>query len=120
MVILSIVLIVVFVLVALLLSFLVLIQDEQGDSIGGLFGGGSSASPFGASSNSVLVRITAVAGTVFMALSLCVAFFVKTPAADNVEKAARMKQGQSVDGSDWFAPKSQESTQGDELVIPGE
>ena len=119
MAILAVIFIILFVIVAFIMSFFVLIQDEQGDSIGGLFGGGSSASPFGASSNSMMVRITAVLGTLFMVLSLAVAFFVKTPAADNVEKAAKLKQGKTLEG-DWFTPGEDQSIQGNDLVIPEE
>ncbi|EEC20875.1 putative protein-export membrane protein SecG [Borreliella afzelii ACA-1] len=48
---------VIFVIVSIFIILLVLIQDEQGDGIGGVFGGGSS-SIFGAKSSSVAVKIT--------------------------------------------------------------
>ncbi len=46
---------VIFVIVSIFIILLVLIQDEQGDGIGGVFGGGSS-SIFGAKSSSVAVK----------------------------------------------------------------
>jgi preprotein translocase subunit SecG len=119
MAILAVIFIVLFVIISFIMSFFVLVQDEQGDSIGGLFGGGSSASPFGASSNSMMVRITAILGASFMILSLAVALVVKTPATDNVENAAIKKQAQD-NTTDWFAPKEDVDTQGSDLLIPEE
>ncbi len=48
---------IIFVIASIFIILLVLIQDEQGDGIGGVFGGGSS-SIFGAKSSSVAVKIT--------------------------------------------------------------
>ena len=52
---LGIILLIIFVICALLLIFMVLIQDDQGEGIGGLFGGGSSTA-FGSSAGNVLTR----------------------------------------------------------------
>ncbi|MDA3850771.1 MAG: preprotein translocase subunit SecG [Spirochaetaceae bacterium] len=108
------ILIVLFVIVSLLLVILVLIQDEQGDSIGGIFGG-SSTSTFGASSSSVLGKITRVFGASFIVLSLLVAFFLKSPSNDGVMGAARQLEQQD----DWWKQDTQLPEEvGSELVIP--
>ena len=117
---LAIVLIILFVIVAVLMSFFVLIQDEQGEGLGGLMGGGSS-SAFGAASNTVLTRITAVSGALFILFSIGVAFFVKTPDKDQVEQEAKRLQaeGQTID---WFAVNNETmgNTIDSDLIIPEE
>ena len=54
-----------FILAALILTLIVLIQDDQGEGIGGLFGGGSST-PFGSRSGNVLTRFTGILAAVFL------------------------------------------------------
>ncbi|ETZ18096.1 Protein translocase subunit secG [Borrelia duttonii CR2A] len=56
-----------FVITSFMIILLVLFQDEQGDGIGGVFGGGSS-SIFGARSSSVAIKITAFFITLFLFL----------------------------------------------------
>ncbi|AYE35950.1 preprotein translocase subunit SecG [Borrelia turcica IST7] len=46
-----------FIVTSFMIILLVLFQDEQGDGIGGVFGGGSS-SIFGAKSSNVAIKIT--------------------------------------------------------------
>lgn len=109
------ILIVLFIIVSVLLAILVLIQDEQGDSIGGIFGG-SSTSAFGASSSSVLGKVTRFFGASFLILSLAVAFFLKTPEQDGVMGAAlELEQNEDWWSQDTVLP---ESEAGSELVIP--
>jgi len=108
------VLIVLFVVVSILLAALVLIQDEQGDSMGGIFGG-SSTSAFGATSSSVLGRITRIFGGSFIILSLLVAFFLKTPNDDGV-----LSESQKLEeNTEWWTDEAvlPESDMGSELII---
>ncbi len=58
---------VIFVIVSIFIILLILIQDEQGDGIGGVFGGGSS-SIFGAKSSSVAVKVTGFFIAFFLSL----------------------------------------------------
>jgi len=95
------VLIVLFVIVAVILAALVLMQDEQGDSIGGIFGG-SSTSAFGASSSTVLGKITRFFGASFMILSVLVAFFLKTPSSDSVLSEAQRLEKQT----EWWTEET--------------
>ena len=70
------VLIVVHVIVALAIIGLVLLQHGKGADMGSGFGGGASASLFGATgSANFLSRMTAVLATIFFVLSLGLAYF---------------------------------------------
>jgi preprotein translocase subunit SecG len=70
------VLIVVHVVIALAIIGLVLLQHGKGADMGSGFGGGASASLFGATgSANFLSRTTAVLATIFFLLSLALAYF---------------------------------------------
>ena len=58
-----------FIVTSFMIILLVLFQDEQGDGIGGVFGGGSS-SIFGAKSSNVAIRITGFFIALFLYLLL--------------------------------------------------
>ena len=114
---LGVILFVLYVIDAVLLALLVLIQDEQGDSMGGIFGGGSNTA-FGATSSNVLVKLTRILGAFFLILSLSVAFFLRSSNEDHVIGESRIiseKDAGSWWESDAVAP---ESDKGAELVIP--
>lgn len=72
---------VIFVIVSIFIVLLILIQDEQGDGIGGVFGGGSS-SIFGAKSSSVAVKITGFF-IAFFFIFVVLLSFMNTKRADN-------------------------------------
>jgi len=69
MAILSIVLLVFFIIIAILLVLMVLIQNEEGDGLGGIFAGGSG-SAFGSRSGNVLTRTTTVLGSLFLIINV--------------------------------------------------
>ena len=60
---------VVFVIIAVLLIGLVLLQNEGGNGVGGIFGG-SSSSVFGSRSGNVLSKATYILGILFFVLAL--------------------------------------------------
>ncbi|MFP4430422.1 MAG: preprotein translocase subunit SecG [Spirochaetota bacterium] len=97
---LGILLLIVFVLAALLLIGLVLIQDEGGEGLGGIFGGGSAA-PVGGRSGNILTRITSILGAVFLISSFGLAWINRTPESGNVEAAARRLQADG-DAVEWW------------------
>ncbi|MDR2617526.1 MAG: preprotein translocase subunit SecG [Treponema sp.] len=97
--ILGIVLLVFFVIVSVLLILLVLAQNEEGDSLGGIFAGGSG-SAFGSRSGNVLTRATTVLGALFLIISLGLALVNRSPAASGVESAGRQLVPES--GVDWW------------------
>jgi len=106
MVIISVILLVVFVISALLLMVLVLIQDEQGEGLGGLFGGGSST-PFGSRSGNVLTKLTSVLGAVFIITSLGLAWSNRTPESGDVIGAARRQDSTAEKSVDWWKVEKQ-------------
>jgi len=96
--ILSTILLVFFVLVAVLLIGMVLIQDEQGDGLAGMFGGGSQ-STFGSRAGNVLTRTTTILGGLFIVVALFLAVMYKTPDTGDVAAAAR-KAGSTT--AEWW------------------
>ena len=97
--ILAILLLAVFVLTAVLLILLVLVQNEEGDSLGGIFAGGS-ASAFGSRSGNVLTKATSILGALFLILSLSMALMNRSPGISGVEAAGREQSaGQE---HDWY------------------
>ncbi|MDR1566731.1 MAG: preprotein translocase subunit SecG [Treponema sp.] len=104
--ILGIVLLVFFVIVSVLLILLVLAQNEEGDSLGGIFAGGSG-SAFGSRSGNVLTRATTVLGALFLIISLGLALVNRSPAGSGVESAGRQLVPES--GADWWQDAPAES-----------
>jgi preprotein translocase subunit SecG len=94
---------VVFVIVAVLLILMVLIQGEDGDSLGGFFSGGS-ASAFGSRSGNILTKTTYVLGALFMISSFGLALINRTPADTGVEAAAIQQAAASETGQWWVEP----------------
>jgi len=97
--ILSTLLLVVFVITAALLILMVMIQDDQGEGLGGIFGGGSTT-PFGTNSGNVLTRITSILGAVFLLASFGLAWVNKTTDAGDVAGAARREA--AAEAQDWW------------------
>ncbi len=96
----SIALLVVFVLVCILIVALVLIQNEEGDTLGGIFAGGSN-SAFGSRSASVLTKATYVVVTLFFVTAFFLAFVNKSPSDKGIENAARVESAGS--NSEWWS-----------------
>lgn len=99
------VLLVFFVLVAILLVGMVLIQDEQGDGLAGMFGGGST-STFGSRAGNVLTKTTSILGGLFIVVALCLAIAYRTKDTGDVAAAARQEGGSST----WWEAKPAETT----------
>lgn len=98
--ILSVVLMVFFVIIAVLLVLLVLIQNDEGGGIGGMFGGGADTA-FGSRSGNFLTRATTVLGSLFLIVSLSLAFLSRTPAGSGVEQEARRFSNDEA-GAAWL------------------
>jgi len=96
---LSVMLLVLFVIVSLLLIFLVAVQDEQSEGLGGIFGGGSNTA-FGSHASSVVTKATATLAVVFMILALVVAFVNKSPSQDKLLDSVKTEQVQQT--TDWW------------------
>jgi preprotein translocase subunit SecG len=115
----EIIFIVVFVICALLLMGLVLIQDEQGEGLGGIFGGGSST-PFGSRSGNVLTKLTSILGAIFLLTSLGISW-IKTSdgAGDVVGAAALQRQENSAETTDWWKTGDTADEGTDASLTPG-
>jgi len=96
---LTIVLLVFFVIDAALLVLLVLLQSEEGDSLGGIFAGGSNTA-FGSRSGNFLTRATTVLGALFLVISLGLALLSRTPAGSGIEEEVRKLNTQDL-GTSW-------------------
>jgi len=115
--ILSVLLLVVFIITAVLLVLLVLVQNTDGDSLGGIFAGGSSTA-FGSRTGNILTRATTVLGALFLILSLGMALLNRGSGITGVEAAGREQSaGQE---NEWFMnePSNNEAPNG--AVNPGE
>ena len=97
---LSVILLVIFVIVAVLLILLVLIQNDEGGGFGGMFGGGANTA-FGSRSGNVLTRATTVLGSLFLIISLSLAFLSRSAAGSGVEEEARRISAQET-GQNWL------------------
>jgi preprotein translocase subunit SecG len=114
---LSVLLLVFFVIAAILLILLVLVQNEEGDNLGGIFAGGSG-SAFGSRSGNVLTRATTILGALFLVISFSLALINRTPGGTGVERAARQLSTEAA--GDWW--QEQEETESDGAAadeIPG-
>jgi len=96
---LSVVLLVFFVIDAVLLVLLVLIQNEEGDSLGGIFAGGSNTA-FGSRSGNFLTRATTVLGALFLVISLGLALLSRTPSGTGIEEEVK-KLNTQESGTSW-------------------
>ena len=97
----AIVLLVIFVISALVLMLVILVQDDQGEGLGGIFGAGSS-SAFGPRSGNVLTRFTSVVAAVFLATAFMLAFVNRTPRGGDLLERARAQQLQSSGQTEWW------------------
>jgi len=96
---LTVVLLVFFVINAVLLVLLVLLQTEEGDGLGGIFAGGSNTA-FGSRSGNFLTRATTVLGALFLVISLGLALLSRTPAGTGIEEEVKKIITQE-EGTNW-------------------
>ena len=104
---LSIVLLVIFALAALLMILVIMLQDDQGEGIGGLFGGGSS-SAFGPRSGNILTRFTTILGAIFVVGAFALAWLNRTPESTDIIEKARLEQMQEAEASNWWVERIEE------------
>ncbi|MBN1617202.1 MAG: preprotein translocase subunit SecG [Spirochaetales bacterium] len=103
----GIVLLVVFVIICFLIIALVLMQNEEGDGLGGLFAGGSN-SAFGSRSGNVLTRTTYVVVTLFFLTAFFLAFLNRSTGDKGIEEAARIEQGETA--TEWWSEDATPAT----------
>ena len=108
----SILILILFVVSAVILILVVLIQGDQGEGIGGMFGGGSSTA-FGPRSGNVLTRFTSIVGAIFIFGAFGLAWLNRTPETADVIRKARIERLKEAEEDDWWVEKL------DEPEIPG-
>ena len=106
---LGIILLVIFCIIAVLLIFLVAIQDENSVGLGGIFGGNSD-SAFGSQTASFITKATTTLAIIFMVLSLVVAFLNKSSAEDLTKMVSAQTQTESSSGTTWLDDSSSAET----------
>jgi len=103
-----------FAIIAILLTLVVLIQDDQGEGIGGLFGGGSST-PFGSRSGNVLTRFTGIVAALFFVVCLVLGLMNRSPMLGEVEV-----DKPSAEKNMFFAPLEARTPADATAPAPGE
>ncbi len=104
---LSIALLVLFVIICAVIIFLVLLQNEEGDSLGGLFAGGSN-SAFGSKSGNVLSRATYIAVALFFVTTFLLAFLNKGVSDKGLSEEAGQKQAET--STEWWKNNGADGT----------
>jgi len=99
--ILGVILLVRMVISAVLLVLVVLVQDDQGEGIGGIFGGGSNTA-FGSRSGNVLTRFTAALAAIFLVCCFGMAWINRTPTAGDVVSKARQAALNGTAQQSWW------------------
>ncbi|MCX7949032.1 MAG: preprotein translocase subunit SecG [Treponemataceae bacterium] len=95
----TVLLLVMFVIVSVLLILIVLVQGEEGDTLGGLFAGGSG-SAFGSRSGNILTKTTSILGALFLILAFSLALVNRSGGDRGLEAAP--KRIEKADTSEWW------------------
>lgn len=98
-------LLVLFIIICIVIIFLVLLQNEEGDSLGGLFAGGSN-SAFGSKSGSVLSKATYIATGLFFAAVFCLALLNKGKSDKGLLDEVKSKQTET--STEWWKSETSE------------
>jgi len=114
--ILSVFILVIFIISCILLILMVVIQDSDSDSLGGIFAGGSG-SAFGSRSSSVVTRFTTVLGVLFFVCAFSLALINKS-SLGNVESAAL--QGDANSSKDWVEELGSETAPASPQAAPAQ
>jgi preprotein translocase subunit SecG len=104
---LSIILLVIFAIAALIMILVIMLQDDQGEGIGGLFGGGSTT-PFGSRSGNILTRFTSILGAIFVVGAFALAWLNRSPETTDIVEKARLEQIQEAEQSNWWVERIEE------------
>ncbi len=107
----GIILLVLFIIVCIVMIFLVIIQDENSEGLGGIFGG-TSDTTFGASSGNVLTKITYITGILFFVLALGLAYINRTP--EDTGLLNTVQQNTTQESVEWWNQPADTTTDGEQ------
>ena len=111
------ILLVAFVILCILLVLLVLVQNEDSNGMGGVFGGNSAA--FGSHSASVLTKTTGVLVALFFVLTFALALLNKAPEKSSgvIDAAAELNATTESTGSSnaWFMEDAEAESAAEEV-----
>ena len=93
-------LLVAFVIICLLVIGVVLLQNEEGGGLGGLFGG-SGSQAFGSRSGTVLTKTTYVLVALFFIATFVLAFINRAPTVRSLDGAAAQSATTTTGGA-WY------------------
>lgn len=108
--ILGIVILILFVIVCLLLIFLVVIQNEGSEGLGGIFAGTTQAA-FGSRSSNIIIKVTYVLGALFFVGAFSLALLNKGTTGNVVEAAKKAIPTQT----EWWNGSTEAPAAGTEL-----
>ena len=97
----SVILVVLFVILSIFLVGLVLLQNGEGEGLGGLFAGGSN-SAFGSRSASVLAKVTYVCVGLFFVVAFFLALVNRTPSDRGFREEVQMQRATET-RENWWA-----------------
>lgn len=98
---LSVLLLSVFGISAILLVVIILMQDEQSDGLGGIFGGGSS-NQVGNRQGNILTKATTVLGVIFLVVAFGVAWLNHNDMGNLLKAAANSTKQETVKAVEWW------------------
>jgi len=96
--------------VALLVITLVLLQDEGGEGLGGIFGGNEEQT-LGSKQGNPLTRLTSILATIFIISALSLGWLLRSSDIDNVERVAEeLERAENESGLEWWlSPEAAET-----------
>ncbi|MDR3284301.1 MAG: preprotein translocase subunit SecG [Treponema sp.] len=101
----GIIFLVVFILICILLVCLVLVQNEEGGGMGGLFGDANSKA-FGSRSGNVLTKTTYVLVALFFVTTFVLAFLNRAPSVRQLDPSALEIKTTVEEGKSWLDEES--------------
>ncbi len=96
----GVILVIIFVLTCIFLVSLVLLQNSEGEGLGGLFAG-SSNSAFGSRSATVLTKVTYVSVSLFFVVAFFLALVNKTPSDRGFQQEVQSQRSSETRESWW-------------------